>query len=79
MTLPTLGRGTGTVAAFDEAAGIGTVVDTTGRELFFHCTEIADGTRTIAAGTTVAFALVAGRRGRWEAADLHTVGGGAPD
>ena len=36
----------------------------------FHCTAIADGTRTIAVGTAVRFEVVAGRLGRWEAADL---------
>jgi cold shock CspA family protein len=76
-TLPSLDRGTGTVRAFDEAAGLGVVVDTAGRELPFHCTEIADGTRTIEVGTAVAFAVVAGRLGRWEAADLHPLAGEA--
>lgn len=74
-TLPSLDRGTGTVREFDESVGLGVVVDTTGRELGFHCTEIADGSRTIAVGATVAFAVVAGRLGRWEAADVRSVEG----
>ena len=57
----------GSVASFDEHAGFGTVLGDDGRELFFHCTAIADGTRTIEVGTTVAFRVVAGHGGRWEA------------
>ncbi|HEX2042705.1 MAG TPA: cold shock domain-containing protein [Acidimicrobiales bacterium] len=61
---------TGTVAAFDEHKGVGTVQADDGRELPFHCTSIADGSRTIEVGARVSFAVVAGHRGRWEAADL---------
>jgi cold shock CspA family protein len=58
----------GTVVEFDEHKGYGTVRDgTDGRELFFHCTQIADGSRTIAPGTEVTFDVVAGHLGRWEA------------
>jgi CspA family cold shock protein len=60
----------GQVAVFDEPAGYGTVRADDGREYFFHCTAIADGTRTIDVGARVAFEVVAGRRGRWEAAGL---------
>jgi len=56
------------VAAFDDAAGVGTVRADGGREYFFHCTAIADGTRTIEVDTEVVFEVVAGRRGQWEAA-----------
>lgn len=73
----------GVVVAFDERKGYGTVrADTapgaggeggdTG-ELFFHCTEIADGSRTIAVGTRVDYDVVPGRLGRWEAAHLRPV------
>jgi CspA family cold shock protein len=59
---------TGVVAAFDERKGYGTVrSDDEGRVLFFHCTQIADGTRTIAVGTAVTFDVVPGHLGRWEA------------
>ncbi|MBW3614336.1 MAG: cold shock domain-containing protein [Actinobacteria bacterium] len=60
----------GTVLDFDEHAGHGTVHTDDGRDLFFHCTQIADGTRTIAVGTRVEFAVVAGQRGQWEAAGV---------
>lgn len=61
---------TGKVVAFDEHRGYGTVRATDGRELFFHCTAIADGTRRIPVGADVVFAVVPGHRGRWEATDL---------
>lgn len=63
----------GRVATFDDAAGLGTVVDEAGTELPFHCTAIADGTRTIEVGTEVVFDVVAGRLGRWEADGLVRV------
>jgi len=61
---------TGTVAAFDDPRGLGTVRVDGGGELPFHCTAIADGTRTIAVGAPVRFRVVAGRLGRWEADQL---------
>ena len=62
---------TGKVSEFDEAKGYGTVRADDGREFFFHCTQIADGTRTIQVGLAVAFDVVAGRVGRWEATDIR--------
>jgi cold shock CspA family protein len=59
---------TGEVVAFDDAAGYGRVRAPDGREFFFHCTAIVDGTRTIPVGASVSFEVVAGRRGQWEAA-----------
>ena len=61
----------GRVSAFDEDKGYGTVTGDDGVARFFHCTQIADGTRTIAVGTDVTFLVVAGHLGRWEAADLR--------
>ncbi len=58
---------TGTVAEFDEAKGYGTVRTNDGRELFFHCTQIADGTRTIPVDAPVEFEVAAGHNGQWEA------------
>ena len=64
----------GTVRTFDEAAGYGTLDPRTSGDgdgsWFFHCTSIADGSRTIAEGTAVCFRLAAGRCGRWEAVDV---------
>jgi cold shock CspA family protein len=60
----------GTVAAFDDDRGLGTVVDAGGREWPFHCTAIADGSRHIEVGTSVAFEARPGHLGRDEAREL---------
>ena len=61
----------GVVETFDHHAGYGTVRDTDGGEWSFHCTAIADGTRSVPVGATVTFQLVPGHLGRWEATALH--------
>lgn len=61
---------TGTVDAFDEARGLGTVRSDRGAVLGFHCTAVADGSRSIGVGVAVRFRVVAGRQGRWEATDI---------
>jgi len=66
----------GTVVDFDEVAGYGHVAaedasDAAGGRWFFHCTAIADGTRSIEVGARVRFDVVAGHLGRWEATDLQ--------
>jgi cold shock CspA family protein len=58
---------TGVVREFDEARGLGVISDEGGADLPFHCTAIADGSRTIPVGQPVRFTVVAGRLGRWEA------------
>jgi cold shock CspA family protein len=69
----------GTVVAFDDAKGFGTVHDdSTDDAYFFHCTAITDGTRTIATGTTVMFDVVPGRNGRWEATEVTPGSAGQP-
>ena len=60
----------GVVQEFDEEKGFGTVAGEDGRELFFHCTAIAGGSRTIDPGVEVTFEVVAGHLGRWEATDV---------
>lgn len=55
------------VASFDERAGWGSVRGDDGVELFFHCTAVAGGSRTIAVGTLVDYEVVPGHCGRWEA------------
>jgi len=62
----------GTVESFDDPRGYGTVVADDGRgPWFFHCTAIADGTRTIEAGAAVTFEVRAGHLGRYEAIDIR--------
>jgi len=58
----------GTVTAFDEQRGLGEITASDGGVYAFHCTVIADGSRTIAVGTHVEFTVVPGHAGRWEAA-----------
>ena len=61
----------GTVTAFDEHRGLGEITADDGTVYPFHCTVIADGTRTIAVATAVEFDIIAGHLGRWEAAAIN--------
>ena len=63
--------GTGVISHFDEPRGLGTIRSSTGEELPFHCTAIADGTRTISVGERVRFQVVPGRIGQWEATRIE--------
>jgi cold shock CspA family protein len=65
------GEASGTVTAFDAQAGLGEVIAEDGATYPFHCTAIADGSRTIDAGTPVTFTVVAGHLGRLEATDIR--------
>ena len=40
----------------------------------FHCTALADGTRNVALGARVVFAVAAGHGGRYEARGITTLG-----
>lgn len=62
---------TGSVAEFDDARGIGVIEDARGGRWFFHCTAIADRSRTIEVGVPVRFWLTAAHCGRWEATDIE--------
>ena len=57
----------GRVVSFDAERGVGVVADGDGRELFFHCTAIADGSRQIEVGRAVSFVVAPGHRGLLEA------------
>ncbi len=61
---------TGSVTAFDEHRGLGEITAPNGTVYAFHCTAIADGTRTIAVGADVQFEVRPGRVGNWEAAAI---------
>ncbi len=61
----------GTVSEFDEARGLGMVTANDGATHSFHCTQIADGTRTIAVGTPVRYKVRPWHLGRWEAVGLE--------
>jgi CspA family cold shock protein len=63
----------GKVSAFDDDAGLGTITADDGAAFPFHCTQIADGSRTIEIGAAVDFDLLA-RLGRWEATAIAPAG-----
>jgi cold shock CspA family protein len=64
---------TGVVSDFDEHKGYGSVRADDGAEYFFHCTQIADGSRSIPTGVRVTFDVAAGHGGRWEARSVTAV------
>ena len=68
----------GRVSAFDDARGLGEVTAEGGAAHPFHCTAIADGTRTIEIGTVVGFVVRPGPMGRWEATALAPCGVDGP-
>ena len=61
------------MADYDDHKGWGLVATEDGRLLFFHCTAIADGTRTILVDAEVEYDEVADPRGKPEAANLRLV------
>ncbi len=61
---------TGRVVQFDERRGLGEIESSEGGRYLFHCTRIADGSRTIELDAAVAFEVVPGPLGRWEATDI---------
>jgi CspA family cold shock protein len=56
----------GIVVEFDVERGLGHIATDDGRSFPFHCTQIADGTRSIAIGVAVRFDVLA-KLGRYEA------------
>jgi cold shock CspA family protein len=65
------GSGGGVVEEFDDRRGLGTIAADDGDVLPFHCTAIADGSRTVEAGRRVQFRVVPGLSGRWEATQIE--------
>jgi len=61
----------GVVVQFDDDKGFGSIRGDDGRDYFFHCTALADGSRTIGEGTAVVYEVVAGHLGRWEATEVR--------
>lgn len=66
------GPAVGLVESFDDEVGLGVIVDGDGGRWPFHCTAIADGSRTIEVGATVRFDRSWGGPGSWEAAAVTT-------
>jgi cold shock CspA family protein len=71
--MPAFASGSGVVEEFDERRGLGTILADDGEVLPFHCTAIADGSRTVEAGRRVQFSVIPGLSGRWEATRVHKV------
>jgi hypothetical protein len=63
----------GQVASFDEFVGRGEIEARGGLLFPFHCTAIADGSRTVAPAATVRFRLVPGPLGALEATAIAVV------
>lgn len=63
---------TAVVVEFDDAVGVGVLEVQGAGAVDFHCTAIADGTRSIEVGTAVVCSLVAAHHGRVEGAALVT-------
>ena len=61
----------GTVDSYDDHAGAGHVRADDGELVFFHCTRIADGSRTIPVGASVTFTVAPVGLGSWEAVDVR--------
>jgi cold shock CspA family protein len=61
---------TGRVTEFDEDVGLGVITGDDGATYPFHCTAVADGSRTIDVGATVSFEVVPGHLGRWESTGI---------
>ncbi|HQT98946.1 MAG TPA: hypothetical protein PLG60_00425 [Acidimicrobiales bacterium] len=55
---------------FDEGRGDGVLKSDSGEEFYFHCLEIADGTRVIPVGARVRASRGVGRLGHDEARQL---------
>lgn len=66
MSAPLRGR----IVAFSDDAGFGTVETPDGQRYFFHCTQIADGSRTIDVDIPVSFDVMPGHLGQWEATSI---------
>ena len=69
-SVPAPGPHRGRVASFDATRGLGAVADDDGSSYGFHATAIADGSRRITVGTTVAFTVSPGHGGLYEARSL---------
>ena len=70
MIPPLRTRLEGTVAEYDDHAGLGWL-ESAGTRYLVHCTRIADGSRHLDVGQQVTFRCRPGHLGRWEAAEVE--------
>lgn len=61
---------TGRVVAFDAARGLGEIEEPDGFRRRFHCTQVADGSRSVPVGAAVRYVLVPASLGAWEASEV---------
>jgi cold shock CspA family protein len=61
---------TGRIDSFDECRGDGSFLADEGQRFYFHCVEISDGSRVIAAGVRASADRRVGRLGRDEVANV---------
>jgi hypothetical protein len=65
----------GRVVAFDSKRGLGEIEEGDGMRRAFHCTQVADGSRSVSLGATVRYVLVPASLGAWEAAEVSVADG----
>jgi len=63
----------GVVVTFDDVRGDGWLRTEDGREAYFHCVTIADGSRTIAVGSAVRAERMVGHLGVDEATQVQVL------
>ncbi|HVB71162.1 MAG TPA: hypothetical protein VND83_06640 [Acidimicrobiales bacterium] len=63
----------GRVASFDEQRGDGEFVTDNGERFYFHCLDIADGSRSIRVGVRADAERAVGHRGRDDAVNVVAV------
>lgn len=61
----------GVVEEWDDPRGVGSVRLDDGRLLVLQCTDLADGSRSTAAGTRVEVTVAPGHHGLWHARAVH--------
>jgi cold shock CspA family protein len=64
----------GTVTEFDAHRGLGLIDGDDGAHLLFHCTQIVGENRSLPVGAAVAYDVVPGQLGAWEAASVERIG-----
>ena len=61
----------GRVVEFDDHTGLGVVESVAGARNAFHCTQVADGSRSVTVGMAVRYEIVPGGLGAWEAGAIE--------
>jgi cold shock CspA family protein len=64
----------GRIESFDDGRGDGVLRTDDGHDLYFHCVDIADGSRTVAHGEVVTARRGVGHLGHDEAFEIVKVG-----